>query len=355
MQRVAQELLEALKARDDISVDAILLRTSWKWIHFRILPFLAASFIRLRTRIEDGKVDTILFSSMVSALLVIPLGRHLKMHGVKTAVIVHGLDITTPVALYQGLVRYLFQRIDLVLPVSHATAKECVSRGLPESRIRIIHNGVSRHRFNESPPRQPARGVLSKQFSIDSGVALDDIFLLCSVGRHVLRKGYAWFIESVMPLLPDDIHYFVAGVGPEYENILSSIRKSGLAKRVRLLGRLSESELEILYRGSDLFIMPNIKVENDMEGFGIVMLEAGMNALPSIASRIEGIAEVIQEGSNGHFVRSGDAEGFAEIICAYADGTRDLENARISTFEYTSRTFGWETIAERVVESLSAL
>lgn len=353
MQRVAEELLESLDARDEVDVEALLLRCSWKWIHIRIIPFLVSSFLKLRIRIVRGDLETILFSSMVTALLVIPLDKYLRASRVKTAVIVHGLDVTSSFALYQRWVRRVLGSIDLVLAVSQATGMECVARGLSQDRIHVIHNGVKTSRFETEPPLRPERTKLFAHFDSPSGVLPEDGFLLCSVGRHVERKGYAWFIEHVMPALPPNIHYWLAGDGPESVHIQGVVKRMNLSGRVRLLGKLSDPELMALYRGSDLFIMPNIKVRDDMEGFGIVMLEAGMNGLPSIAARIEGIEEVILEGKNGYFVRSGDAEGFVRAISSYVSETQNMEAARKSAFDYTRDTFGWETISDRVVKALS--
>jgi phosphatidylinositol alpha-1,6-mannosyltransferase len=99
--------------------------------------------------------------------------------------------------------------------------------------------------------------------------------------------------------------------------------------------------------------MPNIKVANDMEGFGIVMLEAGMNGLPSVGARLEGVAEVIKDGQNGYLVESEDAEGFATRIGRYASGEIDLLSARQTAFDYTKSTYAWETIARRVTDGIA--
>src|SRR5690625_7613993 len=79
-----------------------------------------------------------------------------------------------------------------------------------------------------------------------------------------------------------------------------------------MLGRLSEVDLSRLYRGADLFVMPNIPVEGDMEGFGVVMLEAGLSGLPVVASSLEGILDVVEEGNNGHLIESGNGWEAAE-------------------------------------------
>jgi phosphatidylinositol alpha-1,6-mannosyltransferase len=183
----------------------------------------------------------------------------------------------------------------------------------------------------------------------------EDALLLCSVGRQVERKGFAWFVDQVMPLLPEDVHYWMAGDGPEAENIAAAIDRHGLHDRVRMLGRVSEEDLTLLYRGADLFIMPNVPVEGDMEGFGVVMLEAGLSGLLTIASRLEGIQDVVTEGENGHMVESGDAWAFSEAIMAYYHNRAAMEAASLRAAQHTANTFCWAAVADRYVRTLQLL
>jgi phosphatidylinositol alpha-1,6-mannosyltransferase len=92
-----------------------------------------------------------------------------------------------------------------------------------------------------------------------------------------------------------------------------------------------------------------------MEGFGVVMLEAGACGLPVVASRLEGIVDVVAEGRNGHFVESGDAEGFARAIMAYYRKPEGQALASKRALRYTAQTFGWEATADRYVEVLRGL
>ena len=169
------------------------------------------------------------------------------------------------------------------------------------------------------------------------------------------RKGVAWFVANVMPLLPDDVLYLVAGEGPDRPRVLEAIQQYKLGDRVELLGAISDEDLETLYHGADLFIMPNVPVANDMEGFGLVMLEAGLCGLPTIASRLEGIADVIAEGENGHLVPSGDAEAFRDAIMRYYSDDEALARARSLTREVTSSRFGWDAVVDRYVSMLQNL
>lgn len=356
MQRVALELHEALGSDRDLAYDALLLRTTWAASGWKTPLFMARVWAVLWWRAVRGEVDVVLFSSMVTAALVWPLAGVFRRCGVRTAAIVHGLDVTTPFAPWQGLVRRVFARIDLVLPVSAATGGECVARGLAPERVRPVRNGVDVGRFPPLVSAPPARRALLRAME-PGGDALPerDGLVLLSVGRHVRRKGFAWFVRSVMPLLPADVHYWIAGEGPESADIALAVRETGMENRVRLLGRVSENALQTLYRGADLFLMPNVPVEHDVEGFGIVMLEAGLGGLTTVGSDLEGIAEVITENANGHRVTPGDAAGFAERILRYhGDPDRRLRSAD-RTRTHTLRHFGWQAVASEYVHVLRSL
>ena len=245
-------------------------------------------------------------------MLVNGMSGLISQRGVVTATIAHGEDVIYPVRAYQRLVRRTFGKLDLVLAVSRATGSECLGRGLASGKLRIVPNGIDRARFAKShpkdgPPTQP------ENLSGASLPAQPD-FLLCSVCRLVPRKGIVWFLCNVMPQLPEAIHYWIIGAGPEFKGARAAIRHHGLRDRVQLLGRLSDTDLAQLYRRADVLVMPNVPQKGTMEGFGLVALEAGSCGLPAVASRLEGIAEVIRHRHTGILVPPLDGGGFAAAI-----------------------------------------
>lgn len=352
MQRVATDLFTALHEHDAVALRSSVLRSSWRWTHLKTLPFIASTFSKIYQMTERREIDAVLFSSMVTASLAVPLRKHLRRYGVATAAIVHGRDVTLNVSAYQKFIPRVFSALDAVLPVSRATGEACLERGLQEDKLFVVPNGVSVNRFNASQ-RTAARSELLKRF--ESTDLPENALLLCSVGRQVKRKGYAWFVHEVMPLLPTDIHYWLAGEGPEAEEILAAARSKGVSDRIRLLGRVSESDLELLYAGSDLFVMPNIPVRGDMEGFGVVMLEAGLSGLPTIGARLEGIADVIEESENGHLVRSGDAWAYSEAVMQYYRDDVRLEAASERAAHHVRSRFSWQAVADKYVGVLQQL
>lgn len=352
MQRVATELFEALGRHPRVHLTPLLLHSDWADINRNTALFLPRVWWAIREKARRRAVDAVLFSSMVTAATATRLQPLLRRRGVAAATIAHGQDVTLPAAPYQWLVPRIFHAVDAVLPVSRATGAACLQRGLAPEKLHVVPNGVNLGRFR---PLE-AKPVMRRSLEETIGHTLPPgALLLCSVGRQVKRKGFAWFVEAVMPRLPADVHYWLAGEGPEAEHIREALTRHGLEHRVRLLGRLSEAHLEALYRGADLFVMPNIPVPGDMEGFGVVMLEAGMGGLPSVAARLEGILDVVAEGSNGNLIASGNADGFATAILAYHYDRERLAQAARSACQYTRDTFGWDAVANRYVETLEAL
>jgi len=118
---------------------------------------------------------------------------------------------------------------------------------------------------------------------------------------------------------------------------------------------MGDAELTQLYQSADVFVMPNIPIPGDMEGFGIVMLEAAMNGLPAVAARLEGIREVITPGKNGYFVESGDVDGYVSRLVSLDSNRASLNELSVSSTSHVSATFGWDAVAQKYVDCLQAL
>ena len=350
MQRVAQDLHQALEAHPEVELETLALRVAWKDTAARVPGFLVRAGRRIWNASARGEFDRVLFSSMVTASLATTLGKRMSGAAMRSATIAHGLDVTTDNWVYQTMVvPRIFSALDTILPVSQATAQACRTRGCDMAKIHVVPNGIDAGRFKDadaSRRREELRGAFGES-SID-----DDHFLLCSVGRQVRRKGFAWFVKEVMPLLHPDVHYWMAGEGPEAQNIRDAARSAGVQDRVRLLGRVSDTQLRALYGASDLFAMPNVHVQGDMEGFGVVMLEAGLFGLPTVGADLEGIRDVIEEGRNGHRVQPENPEAFRQVIEDYRQNPRALETLRDTTRVTVLSKFSWNAVANRYVDAL---
>ncbi len=256
---------------------------------------------------------------------------------------VHGLDATFDNSFYQTIFRVCAKRINRIVCVSRATQDEVLARGVKKSQTVVIPNGIN-DEFHIAK-RKDLRQMLSQRFDID----LDGKQILLSHGRLVRRKGVQWFAKNVIPKLTKDfpnVLYLVSGDGPYRSHIETTISKDELNKHVKLLGRTSDEELRALYNSADIFVMPNIKVPGDMEGFGVVLVEAASAGLPVIAADMEGMKDAIIDGRNGTLVEPENTDAYVQALSGLLSSNKRHhlgEKAR----EYTLQTFTWPKVARQ--------
>ncbi|HWP02637.1 MAG TPA: glycosyltransferase family 4 protein [Gemmatimonadaceae bacterium] len=319
MQRVAQGLHAALRRRPEVTLSSVVLRTSWSKTHLRVPVFMARLLWDIPRRVERAGIEVVLFSSLVTAAAAPFLKRRLSRHRVCLVAVVHGRDATLPVRPYQWVVPRVLGALDGVLAVSEATGRACMARGLHASKLHVVGNGVDPV-ASSSEDRATARAALLARLAASGCAVPGDGFLVFSAGRHVARKGFRWFASEVVPRLTPDVHYVLAGEGPETAAIRATITQAHLAGRVHLLGKVTDTDLARLYHGSDLFVMPNLAVPGDLEGFGLVVAEAALAGLPVVAAEVDGIAEVLRITEGGTLVPSADAHAFVAAIEGYREG-----------------------------------
>ena len=292
----------------------------------------------LELALESRKYDVIHFGDATLALLL-PIVRLCSK--AKASATVHGLDIVYSRFGYQRVIPLFLRRFDRLFPVSQYTLEQCEARGVSSSRLKVIPDGIAGDR--DSGCEDQAQDAVIRKFCIPQGRKI-----LLTVGRLVKRKGQAWFISEVLRKLPDEYLYLVAGTGPEQESIIRLVRDLHLSGRVCLLGNVSEQEKDCLYRMADLFIMPNMHVQGDQEGFGIVVLEAGIHGLPVIASKIEGIPDTLIEGKTGRLVEEKDAQAFAEAI-----QSPGIDRSAVA--DLVASRFAWGQLAKIYKEEFEAM
>lgn len=347
MQRVSQQLIGELKRTKSVRVftDTINVSEEGK-IALNTASFLFNQIFRLPHKIRECNADVVLFSSMVTASLAYFIRDKVS---VPLVTINHGRDVTLPITPYQWFVPKIFDNLDGVISVSRATRKECIKRGMNPGKGVALPNGFDFKKLNNFPDKGASRDRLQKNFRIP----LDNKMMLLTVGRKVKRKGHQWFIREVMPKLDERMVYVTVGDGPQFENIEESAENASFRNRIFLLGRQPDEVLKQAYAAADLFVMPNIPVEGDMEGFGIVLLEANMARTPAVAADLEGIKDVIAQGENGYRVPTRDAQQFAEKIQTMLN--RQLKQFSEQTRNYVREQFSWKNVAGQYIEYLKTV
>ena len=306
-------------------------------------------------------ISTIHFNDGVCALCCIWMRLYWSMSLVVTY---HGLDLVFPNVIYQKLLLPLLHSLDAVIAVSLATKEACVERGFDPDRIIVVPNGVDAEVIIDEEAVHP------QAVAEISNLQADNKKIITAIGRPVKRKGFVWFVEEVLPQLDPSYLFVLIGPYPEMaekqERWLRLLPK-GLRRQVELCFGLS-TEHELLRRAASLpeykdrflwyqnlnhdsknwvleastaFVMPNVKVPGDMEGFGLVALEANMLNTPVIAARLEGITTAVTHGKNGLLLESEDAASWIEVLNDFS-----ASSLSYSCKYYAKQNYSWTTMVQ---------
>ncbi len=206
-------------------------------------------------------------------------------------VIFHGLDLKLAAhsRFKLFLLRQICARAKKVVTNSEATAK-LLQQLVPKAQPLVITPGIG---AADLTPGIDARKILN--------VGLDEKVIL-SVARLVPRKGIDTAIEAISALQQADAHirYVVIGDGEDAARVKELARTHGAS--VNFVGACDERTKWLWYSAADIFVLPTREDANDMEGFGIVYLEAALAGLPVVAGRSGGAIEAIDDGTTGFLI-----------------------------------------------------
>jgi glycosyltransferase involved in cell wall biosynthesis len=306
--------------------------------------FLPIAFLRtLRARRQVTHViagDAIAWAAMAPAV---------ASFEVRTAVMVHGLDLVFPNRLYERIVvQWALPRAERVVANSSATKAVASERGrVDPAAIHVVNPPVDAP--SATPSAATARAELARRTGLELG---RNTLVLATVGRLVRRKGVEWFVENVAPLLPSDTLFLVAGSGPREAAIERVVEAMSLGGRVKLLGQIDAEYREILLRGADICLLPNVRVPGDMEGFGIVAVEAATRGTLVVASAIEGLQDSVIDGVTGVAVEAENPLAFAAAIRRFRDDRALLEELGARYRLESSTRFLGANAGERLLHAL---
>ncbi len=261
-----------------------------------------------------------------------------RNNNIKVVATIHGLDITYPNKLYQIYLKLFSYGFEMYVPNSIYTTE--IAKGKGYFPLECIPPATLNKEKSVFPQKDKIE--FCKKYNIKP-----DSYIIATTGRLVKRKGVEWFISNVMPQYSNpQLVYLVVGEGNMREAIELSIDKYK-ENRVLLLGRISDADLSELYANIDVFLMPNIYVENDVEGFGMVATEACAANTLVVAANLQGIRDAVCNNVNGILFESGNANELISIledIYSNSDKYRKIqENAR----DYVMNKYTGEAVAQR--------
>lgn len=204
--------------------------------------------------------------------------------------------------LRQRLQIFLMRRYQHpVITVSRDTKNRLVANGMADSSVIVIHNGIDLRKWmGQGEP------VLKRELDIPEGG-----YLVGTVARITKEKDLTTFYRVarlVREKYPNAMFVIVGdGYGDELEKARREVNVLALDGFIRFTGH--RTDLIDVYSSFDLFLMTS-----KSEGLPNTLLEAMALMVPSVATAVGGVPELVEHGRSGFLAEAGDAEGLAEIV-----------------------------------------
>ncbi|MFW6107906.1 MAG: glycosyltransferase family 4 protein [bacterium] len=318
-----------------------------------LIRYLWFALRRGRQIVRDRAIDVVVSGSGLTAFPAVRLARRA---GARSMLLVHGLDVVHSSFVYQRLLRYALPRASFVVANSEAVRREVVARGGRPDAVRVVHPGCDADRFIGDAD---VEGFRERR-----GIGPGPVIL--TAGRLVPRKGVDRFVRECLPRVLDQVPgatFLVAGGDPrgalvhgEHGGaVRRAADKAGLSDRVVITGRLPDAELAAAFQLASVFVLPAVRVRGDMEGFGIVLLEAAAAGVPAVAAAVGGITDAVEHGVSGILVPPGDDTGMAEAVRWFLEDEEARRQFGEAGRRRVLRDFTWEAAGRRYVDALLGL
>jgi phosphatidylinositol alpha-1,6-mannosyltransferase len=260
--------------------------------------------------------------------------------------LVHGRELLTSVfgPLQPALMRRAFARLDGAFPNSHEVLRLTAGHARPACPLHVIHPGVDPQAFRPVDAR-----------FLRARYGLGDAPVIASLGRMVARKNLRLLIEA-MPAVRracPGTRLLLGGTGPEREGLVACAGALGLAEAVLFPGRIADGEMAAHYGLADVFCLPSLASEKDVEGFGIVYLEAGACEVPVVGGRSGGVPDAVADGETGLLIDPRSREELERALIALLSdrGRRQAMGRRAR--ERILREFTWDACAGRMLARMA--
>ncbi|QIB74227.1 glycosyltransferase family 4 protein [Halogeometricum borinquense] len=234
--------------------------------------------------------------------------------------------------------RYMFSNLDEILFFSDSTREKTHDKYEMEFTSRRIYPGAPWFDETETDGSGP----------ISNFTVPEEDFVVLTVARLVKRKGIDDLVEAVSSM--SNVTLLVAGDGEERRALEQQVPPEA-EDRVKFLGQVPHGQLPDLYERSDVFCLPSVYLrdQGDIEGLGLVFLEAQKFGLPVIGTRSGGIPEALADGRTGFLVNERSPDEIQRRIAELRDQREKYQEFSENALSFAEEQFSWDNcIAEHI-------
>lgn len=274
-----------------------------------------------------------------------------KLTFTKTALIGHGTEFIVTMSDNSHKINHkVFTTADALIHVSAYTRQIAENAGIYNNNTHILHNGGDDELFYELP------ADTIEKFKKDKGLTGQKIIL--TVGNVQPRKGHEFVIRA-MPEITRHIpnaHYYCVGpptIKPYLEGIAN---EANVSDAVHFPGRVLKEELLLWVNACDLFVLTSVATDyGDVEGFGIVIIEAALCKKPAVVTSNSGPGEAIIEGVTGLGVAEKDVPAIADKIVSMLANDEQRITMGENAYKNAIENLTWSKVVKKYDSILSAL
>lgn len=264
-----------------------------------------------------------------------------KLLGFPFFVFAHGLEFArfNPNSITWQVCQYVYEQAEAIMAISNSTKKLLLDRNISEAKIHTVNLGVSDQIFEPVEP-------LTKW----NGQSLTGKQIILSVSRLIERKGIDKVIEA-MPLVlkscPNAI-YIVVGDGPYRGRLEQLVHEKGVFDKVLFAGRVTD--IRPFYQTCDVFVLPTREGrKGDIEGLGLVYLEAAAFGKPVVASLTGGVSDAVVANETALIVDPLDPKDIADAIVKILTNKELAQKLGQAGRERVLQEFTYDKVVEKVL------
>ena len=300
-------------------------------------PKWLKTFALAKKIIKKEKIEQLIISH------ILPMGYLALMLKLPFIVILHGYDIMN--AQKSSWKKYwaikILAQAKHIIVNSHHTQNQVLNLGINQNKITIVY---------PCPNIKPEQLNEHEKQTIKNELDLHHKKILLSVGRLVTRKGFDKVIETLPEVIKQipNLIYIIVGNGPDKG------RLEKLAEDLKVRGNLiitediPNSNLPAFYDLADIFIMPARQIDEDVEGFGIVYLEANLFGKPVIAGKSGGVEDAVIDNQTGILVNPENVQEIVQTILKLFSEPELANKLGVQGKERVLREFQWLIQIEKI-------
>jgi phosphatidylinositol alpha-1,6-mannosyltransferase len=306
-------------------------------------PSVAA---RMRRLIRSHDIETVWFGAAAPLALLTPLARGAGARRILAST--HGHEVGwSMLPMARTALRRIGTDTDVVTFISHYTRRRFASAFGPHAALEHLPPGVDTDRFAPDPA---ARAELRARYG------LGERPVVVCLSRLVPRKGQDMLIRA-LPQIRERVcgaALVIVGGGPYASTLQRLAQRHGVAEHVVFTGGVPSAELPAHHALADVFAMPcrTRGAGLDVEGLGIVYLEASATGVPVVAGRSGGAPETVLDGETGVVVDGNDVEAIGSAVSGLLANPQRAAAMGAAGRQWVLDRWQWRTQAGRLAELL---